>query len=703
MIELENIKDNSYIVDGKLNDSGGYDIILKNGTWLGDVLEFLPNGIINKGITGIGATTLELNCDRNSIIIQPLKITVEEKSLGNYKHEIFSYNKKKSSSLSKALTGYLNDSSIKFKKIILVIDRLEDLIYILGDRVVDFFLLFDEIDYMQGSSTYRNKMEIGIDLGKALDNFALVSATHIGFSDPELKKLKTYNFSYEEPEFNKVQTYYLSTTKLEKEKKDKATLNQMYSCICHMLTNTQSKLMVAVNNVKLIKELSETLIKANIVSSTDITLLISDSNLENSKLIQKYSSIPITNKQLPTRLNFITSAYFNGYDLEEEDLCLIIYSSPNYKTNLITVNEIKQIYGRNRIKDGITSFFVFTHDIKENDLNDVELIDSSERDWIERGESCVEMQNCIDNHLHKLNVLNKKNDYFSRFFKKQTEAIEFNLSRTKKIFDKDNFIEVFFNPLKTSKENVIAYLQIDYLRYYYNYLKEMYVMSELEIEEFREIDFEINGEIASAIYFVSVGERFREAMLASGFEEVVNKTEWQNLEFKPEKSTHESEIAEALEQVLKVIKESPSENHNFSALQQKIFKILTVSKKYYSAKSTQETILKCNSKSTLDILYEFVKEGDFKKTSKYLIIKGKLKVNKSYSIQELIDVASEATDNTTKNNKMSSAGALKLVRLVYNTKTVNKRGGKKGEKLYVLEKIKPFSTLKKTPKQSNRK
>jgi hypothetical protein len=80
-------------------------------------------------------------------------------------------------------------------------------------------------------------------------------------------------------------------------------------------------------------------------------------------------------------------------------------------------------------------------------------------------------------------------------------------------------------------------------------------------------------------------------------------------------------------------------------------------------------------------------------------------VNKSYSIQELIDVASVATDNssTSKSKKMTSAGALQLVRLVYSTKTVNKRGGKKGEKLYELEKIKPFSTLKKTPKQSNRK
>lgn len=695
MIELENIKDHSFIVDSTLNDSGGYDFVLKNGTWLGDVLEFLPNGIINKGITGIGATTLELNCDRNSIIIQPLKITVEEKSLGNYKHEIFSYNKKKSSGLSKALTGYLNDSSIKFKKIILVIDRLEDLIYILGDRIVDFFLLFDEIDYMQGSSTYRNKMEIGIDLGKALDNFALVSATHIGFSDPELKKLKTYNFNYEVPEFNKIQTYYLSTTKLEKEKKDKAALNQMYSCICHMLTNSQSKLMVAVNNVKLIKELSETLIKANIVSSSDITLLISDSNLENSKLIQKYSGIPITNKQLPTRLNFITSAYFNGYDLEEEDLCLIIYSSPNYKTNLITVNEIKQIYGRNRIKNGTTSFFLFTHDIKESDLKDAELLDSSEIDWIERGKSCVDMQNCIDNHIDKLIAINKKNDYFSNFFKKQTEAIEFNLSRSKNIFDKDNFIEVFFNPLKTKKENAIAYLQIDYLRYYYNYLKDMYVMSKLELKE---TDFEVNGEVAHRIYFVSVGERFREAILASGFEEVNIKTEWQKIDFKPEKTTHEIEITEALEQVLKVIKESPTEKQNFSALQQKVFKIIEVSIKYFTPKSIKETILKCSSKSTLDILYEFVKEGDFKKTSKYLIIKGKLKENKSYTIEELIDVASEAANNPMKNKKMTSDGALQLIRLVYSTETVHKKGSKKGEKLYKLKKIKLFDTLSKKRK-----
>lgn len=169
------------------NETGGLDYVLVNGTKLGEInedLPFLPNGIINKGVTGIGATTMELNCNRNSIIIQPLKVTVELKSLGTYKHKVFAYGSKASKSLNRDLADYLEDKDIECKKIILVIDRLVDLVEALGERVKNFFLLFDEIDYMQGSSTYRKKMEVGLDLGKVINNYALVSATHIGFTDP---------------------------------------------------------------------------------------------------------------------------------------------------------------------------------------------------------------------------------------------------------------------------------------------------------------------------------------------------------------------------------------------------------------------------------------------------------------------------------------------------------------------------------------
>ena len=107
------------------------------------------------------------------------------------------------------------------------------------------------------------------------------------------------------------------------------------------------------------------------------------------------------------------------------------------------------------------------------------------------------MQNCIDKHLHKLSVASKKNNYFTKFFKEQTESMTFNLSRSKRIFNGENYLQVLFNrQFKQEKENVISYLQIDHLRYYYNYLCEMYVMF------IWDISFEENGEKKQEIFYV---------------------------------------------------------------------------------------------------------------------------------------------------------------------------------------------------------
>ena len=44
-------------------------------------MEFLPNGIIEKSHTGMGATHMELTSHRNSIIVEPIKITAYSKVL----------------------------------------------------------------------------------------------------------------------------------------------------------------------------------------------------------------------------------------------------------------------------------------------------------------------------------------------------------------------------------------------------------------------------------------------------------------------------------------------------------------------------------------------------------------------------------------------------------------------------------------------
>ena len=48
------------------------ELKINKGQWLSDVLPMIPsNVILNKTITGCGATTLEINAPRNSIIIEP--------------------------------------------------------------------------------------------------------------------------------------------------------------------------------------------------------------------------------------------------------------------------------------------------------------------------------------------------------------------------------------------------------------------------------------------------------------------------------------------------------------------------------------------------------------------------------------------------------------------------------------------------------
>jgi hypothetical protein len=687
------IKESAKIISQKDNESGGIDFILENDTKLGEVLDFLPNGIINKGETGIGATTLEINCHRNSIIIQPLKSTVELKSIDDTR--LFAFNKKKSSGLDKELQIYLTNPKIKFKKIILVIDRLEDLINTIGNQILDYFFLFDEIDYMQGNSSYRFKMETGLDLGKAINNFALVSATHIGFSDPELKGLRTYNFSYLEKREKPVQTYYLTSVKLDKYIKNKACLNQMYSCIHQMLISSESKLLVAINNVNLIKEIADSLIKTGIISNADISLLISENNVKNNILIQKYSGLNISNCKLPTRLNFITSAYFNGYDLMEEDLCLIIYSSPNFKTNLIAANEIKQIYGRNRLKTGTSQFFIFTHDIKEDELKDAEFIHSTEEDWLLRGETSVDVQNCIDKHLKHLTKRNNKNNYFAKFFKEQSNSLELNLSRARLLLTKDNFIEDFFNPLRHKKVNEISFLQIDHLRYYYNYLKEMHVMYKWEIE------FEEDGIVKQETFLISVLDRYKEIIFNSGFIEVETKITWPKLTFKPEILTHKEKISIAYHEVESSLKTIPENEINFIGIHKKIFE-MTFKQNNYTRKSVVKSILECSSLQQFDLMYEFLKYENFKKSDEYLILKGRLDVREHYTLDTLTEIVSlslgEKLSKKALKNKSSKKGALLMIRLIYRTKPIHKSGSKSGEKLYKLVRYNPFPFLIKSKK-----
>ena len=106
------VKKNPNIISQKDNETGGVDYILENGSWLGESFNYLPSGIIDKRETGIGATTLEIECYRHSIIIEPLRITVVEKAINNPKVFAYLVEDKK---INVKLHEYLRDEKIEHK------------------------------------------------------------------------------------------------------------------------------------------------------------------------------------------------------------------------------------------------------------------------------------------------------------------------------------------------------------------------------------------------------------------------------------------------------------------------------------------------------------------------------------------------------------------------------------------------------------
>lgn len=117
------------------------------------------NAIIYKKITGIGATTLEIACKRNSIIIEPNTPVIEGKA-------------KKHSNLlgvyegitTNQIISYLQDSHISYKKIMTTPESFgkvkKAFNFLNVNMYQDYFLLFDECHKLTSDISYRETITL---------------------------------------------------------------------------------------------------------------------------------------------------------------------------------------------------------------------------------------------------------------------------------------------------------------------------------------------------------------------------------------------------------------------------------------------------------------------------------------------------------------------------------------------------------------
>ena len=320
---------------------------LEDGDKLGDFFDCLPYGIINKKITGIGATTLELKSNRNSIIVLPTK------ALAYNKHKI---KKEKDGEDSCMYVGspigdirsditkidiknYLDLNNGKPKKFLVVADSLPKVLKIIGkEHYNDFFLMIDEIDTLQTDNTYRPALENVMDYYAlfAQSNRAAVSATLRDFTHPELLKETIITTNYRCTPSRDITLRHTNNV-------DYCTIDTIKRILQQ---NPEDKILIAYNSMDgillciklLLHECGENL-------SSKVGILCGERSREKAE--SYYTEID-ENGYLGKQIVFMTCAYFVGIDVNEK--CHIVsVSTFNQLFTLLSTERMTQIAGRCRV------------------------------------------------------------------------------------------------------------------------------------------------------------------------------------------------------------------------------------------------------------------------------------------------------------------------------------------------------------------
>ena len=161
-------------------------ITLKQGQYLSDVMDKIPsNCILSKRIPGCGATTLELDTNRSSIIVVP-NVPVIVSKCNKYPNLLGGYEKVTVGDICNYIrqnrTRKIMTTPESFCKVKSACEKCGINIY------SDFFLLEDECHQLIKDVDYRMDIVMPMNDFFRFNRKALVSATPIEFSDPRFEE-----------------------------------------------------------------------------------------------------------------------------------------------------------------------------------------------------------------------------------------------------------------------------------------------------------------------------------------------------------------------------------------------------------------------------------------------------------------------------------------------------------------------------------
>ena len=328
--------------------------IIKKGEWLLDALkrigcDMIPtNTILDKTLTGIGATSCEIEAKRNSIIIEPNVPVILGKLNGNENLEAV-YEK----CTPYAIKKYLNDNRIKYKKILTTPESFKKIREAAKELNIniykDFFCLFDECEKVTQDIDYRSKIAQPIYDLFQFEGKAFVSATPLQMSHKEFERQKFQKIKIAPDYDYKKDLQLIVTNNFVRDLRNKLEELKDSQCVCIFVNKTD-----AINAI--IDKLG--LKDYNIFCSEKSVKKLAKRGIHNA-----YSQITYPF----AKYNFFTCRFYSGLDIVlrkcKPDIIMLTDLNSASWTMIDPFTEAIQIQGRFRKwkKDDDVTYNSLTH------------------------------------------------------------------------------------------------------------------------------------------------------------------------------------------------------------------------------------------------------------------------------------------------------------------------------------------------------
>lgn len=410
--------------------------ILKKGEWLLDALKrvgykMIPtNTILNKTLTGLGATHSEIHSKRNSIIIEPNVPVILGKLNDNENLEAV-YERCTPHTINKYLKMDIPYKKImttpeSFKKIRKAAMELNINIY------KEYFCLFDECEKLTQDIDYRRKISQPIYDFFQFEQKALVSATPLEMSHPEFER-QGFQLIKIEPDYDYKKDLELIVT------------NSYYKRLRIVLDNLKDSKHICIffNVTDGIGDLIDNL------KVTDYKVFCSQKSVEKLKkrgIINAYEQIvyPLA------KYNFFTCRFYSALDIlngkYKPDILILTDLRTAQWTMIDPFTEAIQIQGRFRKKG--------KDDVTYNSLTHITTIDPNIR-----VRSKEEIKNRIDQFIANYNLLKEQRDGTEDEFKQKAILEDMESLKYQDLIDERGDINPFSIDNLYNEERVRAYYQ----------------------------------------------------------------------------------------------------------------------------------------------------------------------------------------------------------------------------------------------------